>query len=76
MTFSISPKINEGLLHQESESHMTHVGKNISTKDEIFYLVHEETGEKKEISYNGVKSMIEQTLEGLDKEPDQAEHTQ
>ena len=34
MVFSISPKINEGFLHQELESHMTHIGNNISTKDE------------------------------------------
>lgn len=41
MIFSISPKINESFLHEESESHMTYIGNNISTKDETFFLVHE-----------------------------------
>ena len=34
MVFSISPKINEDFFDKKSKSHMTHIGNNISTKDE------------------------------------------
>ena len=55
---------------------MTHIGKNISTKDEQFFFVHEETGAKKEMSFDEVQSLIEETLKDLDEQPDQAEHNQ
>ena len=56
MIYAISPKINEGLLEQDGST--SHIGNNISTKDERFFLVHEENGSKKDVSFDELKAMV------------------
>ena len=70
--FSIAPKITENLTSKDD--YLSHIGHNISTKDEWFFFLHEGNGSKKEMRFDEVMELIEETLVDLDKVPHQMEY--